>query len=82
MALIYPTIWEQGDKKEQLTPGLPLQEARQESWWCLKARQVTIYENGRTGPARSPCRLTRGPIITCPSTESTTIPESHPRGGE
>ena len=49
MALIYPTIWEQGDKREQLTPGYHYKKNVQ-SLVVPAGQQVTIYENeDRTG---------------------------------
>ena len=49
MALIYPTIWEQGDKREQLTSGYHYKKEVL-SLVVPQGQQVTIYENeDRTG---------------------------------
>ena len=49
MALIYPTIWEQGDRREQLTPGYHYKK-HVKSLVVPEGQQVTIYENeDRTG---------------------------------
>ena len=44
MALIYPTIWEQGDKRERLSPGYHYKK-RLKSLVVPDSQVVTIYEN-------------------------------------
>ena len=44
MALIYPTIWEQGDKREQLTPGYHYKKNVQ-SLVVPEGQAVTFYKN-------------------------------------
>ena len=54
MALIYPTIWEQGDKREQLTPGYHYKKHVQ-SLVVPEGQVVTFYEReDRTGKKSLP----------------------------
>ena len=54
MALIYPTIWEMGDKREQIGPGYHYKK-RVRSLVVPEGQVVTIYENqDRTGKKSVP----------------------------
>ena len=54
MALIYPTIWEQGDKRERLTPGYHYKK-HVNSLVVPEGQVVTVYENqDRTGKKSYP----------------------------